>query len=258
MVVRIDRAAVDRIDRLPIGKRHRHVGLAKDDGAGGLQALRRRRRLRAPADSLKCRHAPGRRQTCDVVRFLHRHRHAEERPLCRRARATRRCAFAAARARSKSRTTTALIGPSRCSMRAIAASHASSAEQSPHPHRVRGIGSGCTLQIEARRHRDSSRESCTTKRATEAALRKLQSLRTRARLRFGFFASCLHRAQVLALGRDVAVDELDHRHAARRRRSESPPSARGYSRPCGAASAAPACRRASRPSSVSLRSCDSA
>ena len=78
-IVGIVGGAIDRIRRLPVGERHRHVGLADDHGAGGLQPLDRDGILGRPP-VLEGGNAPGRRQPRDVERLLHGHRQTEQRP----------------------------------------------------------------------------------------------------------------------------------------------------------------------------------
>ena len=111
------RRAVDRIVALPVGEAHRHVGLAEHHRARRGEALHGQRVLVGGAVALLLI-APGGRQAGEVEALLHRHRHAEQRPRAtipalRIERAGR------SRARSKSRTTTALVLPSSRSIRAI-------------------------------------------------------------------------------------------------------------------------------------------
>ncbi len=69
---------VDVVVALPIGERERNVGLAEDDGAGGLQARNRESILLGP-EVLGCRKAPRGGQAGDVIGFLDGHRHAQQR-----------------------------------------------------------------------------------------------------------------------------------------------------------------------------------
>ena len=71
-------AAVNRVEALPIGQRDRHIGLAKDHRAGGLQPLHRHR-VTAGDVVLEGLEAVSGGQAVDVERLLHRHRQAMQR-----------------------------------------------------------------------------------------------------------------------------------------------------------------------------------
>jgi hypothetical protein len=77
-VPRIVRGAVDVVVALPVGEHQRHVGLAKDDGAGALEAGDREGVL-LRHKALGRHDAPGRRQAGDIEGFLDRDRQAEQR-----------------------------------------------------------------------------------------------------------------------------------------------------------------------------------
>ncbi len=77
-VERVVGGAVDLVVALPVAEAERHIGLAENDAAGVLDAGDRQRVLGGNEILLR-RKAPGRRQPGDVVGFLHRQRHAEQR-----------------------------------------------------------------------------------------------------------------------------------------------------------------------------------
>ena len=78
-VPRIVGRAVNVVVALPVAQDEGHVGFAEDDGPGALEARDRERVLfrdKIPGGG----YAPGGRQSGDVIRFLDRDGHAEERP----------------------------------------------------------------------------------------------------------------------------------------------------------------------------------
>ena len=79
-VPRVARDAVDRVVALPVVEHDRHVGLAEQDGTGP-SGTRDDQRVVVGLEVLGLRDAPGGRQAGHVERLLHRHRHAEQRPL---------------------------------------------------------------------------------------------------------------------------------------------------------------------------------
>ncbi len=76
---RIVGGAVDLVVALPVAEPDRHVGLAEDHAARGPGAGNRQR-VFARREILLRRKAPRRRQSRDVVGFLHRQGNAEQRP----------------------------------------------------------------------------------------------------------------------------------------------------------------------------------
>jgi hypothetical protein len=96
-VPRIVRRPVDVVVALPVAEAARHIGLAENDCARRLEAAHGKRVF--PRDEVLGRgYAPGRRQSGDVIGFLDRDRHAEQRPTLaareRRIRLSRRLAGA--------------------------------------------------------------------------------------------------------------------------------------------------------------------
>ena len=78
-VPRIVGGAVDLVVALPVFEHQRHVGLAENDGPGGLEPPHHERvETRLPIPELWI--APGRRQAGDVERLLDGHRQAEQWP----------------------------------------------------------------------------------------------------------------------------------------------------------------------------------
>jgi hypothetical protein len=71
-------AAIDRVEALPVGEVHRHVGLADDDRARCLQPPHQLGIVRGDG-VLEARMAEGGGKPFDVEAFLDRHRHAEQR-----------------------------------------------------------------------------------------------------------------------------------------------------------------------------------
>ncbi len=74
----IVRRPVNGVVALPVAEAEGHIGLAENDGAGRLEAGHGER-VFLGHEVLESRHAPGRRQSGDVVGFLDRDGHAEQR-----------------------------------------------------------------------------------------------------------------------------------------------------------------------------------
>ena len=115
-VPRIARAPVDRIGRLPVREHGRDIRLAEEDRSRCAQAGRRRRVMGGHV-TLPLGHAAGSPEAGNVDGFLERDGQAEQRPRIAPRNGQVGGARACWRARSKSRTKTALRRPSYCSIR---------------------------------------------------------------------------------------------------------------------------------------------
>ena len=94
--MRIVGPPIDRIGRLPVAQRRRHIGLAEHDRTRRLQSLHSQRILTRDMLAVKGE-TPSRRVSAQIEAFLHRHRNAGERLLI----AARQCLIGQPRLRSR-------------------------------------------------------------------------------------------------------------------------------------------------------------